>query len=55
MRRELIRNHEASGDDIHKHLRMGMLGEHRKKLRLETIEKLAQIFNESLFDLNYLS
>jgi hypothetical protein len=57
-RQDLLANHEArrpKGENIQKHLRKGMPGEHREKLRSETIEQLNQTFNESLTRFNYLS
>lgn len=57
-RQDLLANHEArrpKGENIQKHLRKGMPGEHREKLRSETIEQLNQTFKESLTRFNYLS
>jgi hypothetical protein len=57
-RQDLLANHEArrpKGENIQKHLRKGMPGEHREKLKSETIEQLNQTFNESLTRFNYLS
>jgi hypothetical protein len=57
-RQNLVEKHEArrpKGENIHKHLRKGMPGEHREKLRPETVEQLNQIFKESLTRFNYTS
>ena len=57
-RQDLLANHEArrpKGENIQKHLRKGMPGEHREKLSSETIEQLNQTFKESLNRFNYLS
>jgi hypothetical protein len=57
-RQDLLEKHEArrpKGENIHKHLRKGMPGEHREKLRPETVEQLTQTFKESLTRFNYLS
>lgn len=57
-RQDLLANHEArrpKGENIQKHLRKGMPGEHREKLTSETIEQLNQTFKESLNRFNYLS
>jgi hypothetical protein len=58
MRCELIRSNEASrpsSENINKHLRKGMPGEHREKLRSDTIEKLNSIFEQPLLRFNYRS
>jgi hypothetical protein len=57
-RQDLLEKHEArrpKGENIQKHLRKGMPGEHREKLRSETIEQLNQTFKESLTGFNYRS
>ena len=57
-RQDLLEKHEArrpKGENIQKHLRKGMPGEHREKLRPETIEQLNQTFKESLTGFNYRS
>lgn len=57
-RQNLVEKHEArrpKGENIHKHLRKGMPGEHREKLRPETVEQLNKIFEEPLTRFNYLS
>jgi hypothetical protein len=57
-RQNLLEKHEArrpKGENIHKHLRKGMPGEHREKLRPETVEQLNNIFEEPLTRFNYLS
>lgn len=57
-RQGLLAHHEArrpKGENIQKHLRKGMPGEHREKLSSETIEQLNQTFKESLNRFNYLS
>ena len=56
MRIKLIRTHEErrpQGENIHKHLRKGMPGEHKEKLLAETIEKLNCIFEVPLSRFNY--
>jgi hypothetical protein len=56
MRCELIRSHEASrpsSENINKHLRKGMPGEHREKLRPQTIEALNRIFKKPLARYDY--
>jgi hypothetical protein len=56
MRRQLIANHEArrpQGEDIHKHLRKGMPGEHLEKLQPATLERLNSIFELPLSRFNY--
>jgi hypothetical protein len=55
-RRQLIEENEArrpKGENIHKHLRKGMPGEHREKLTPATIEILDSIFKEPLDRFNY--
>lgn len=55
-RENLIKAHELQrpmGENIHKHLRKGIPGEHKEKLRQETIEKLDQIFQNQLVRFNY--
>jgi len=57
-RQDLLEKHEGrrpKGENIQKHLRKGMPGEHREKLRPETIEQLNQTFKESLTGFNYRS
>lgn len=57
-RQNLVEKHEArrpKGENIHKHLRKGMPGEHREKLRPETVEQLNKIFEQPLTRFNYLS
>jgi len=57
MRSELIRSHESNrprSEDVKKHLRKGMPGEHREKLQSGTIEKLNCIFEAPLGRFNYL-
>lgn len=57
MREELIQNHEQrrpQGEDIHKHLRRGRPGEHKEKLKSETIQQLNHIFAAPLSRFNYL-
>jgi len=56
MRNELIACHEArrpTSENIHKHLRKGMPGEHREKLEPKTTEKLNQIFEKTLIRFRY--
>jgi hypothetical protein len=56
LRLEFIRNHEVrrpKGENIHKHLRKGMPGEHREKLQAVTIEQLSRIFEAPLNRFNY--
>jgi len=56
MRGKLIANHEArrpKGEDINKHLRKGMPGEHLEKLHPATIERLNTIFELPLSRFNY--
>jgi hypothetical protein len=56
VRSDLIKTHELhrpNGENIHKHLRKGMPGEHREKLRKETVKKLDQIFQNQLARFNY--
>jgi hypothetical protein len=56
VRGRLIEGHEARRpkvEDINKHLRKGVPGEHREKLQRETIEKLNRLFAEPLSRFNY--
>ena len=56
VRRQLIATHEArrpKGENIHKHLRKGMPGEHREKLQPATLERLNTIFELPLSRFNY--
>lgn len=56
MRRQMIEDNEArrpKGEEIHKHLRRGMPGEHREKLLPETIAELDSLFEQPLARFNY--
>jgi hypothetical protein len=57
MRNKLIRNHEErrpKGENVHKHLRRGIPGEHKEKLKSETIRVLNHKFESPLKRFNYL-
>jgi hypothetical protein len=56
MRQKLLDAHEArrpKSEDIQKHLRKGMPGEHREKLLPDTVEKLNAIFERPLERFGY--